>query len=143
MSSERWSDRDLRAFVVRAPRLTWGDSELAEVDRRAFRAQLVAIAAPGIQARVLAGIGALTSLEGLAVLSCELLEDGDYVDSKKRAWLLVCAEPWQYLEHWVAESVVHNYRATIGRRTKDLKVLAGIVAASSRDAIEGGGGDEG
>jgi len=70
MSSERWSDRDLRAFVVRAPRLSWGDSELADVERRAFRAQLVAIAAPGIQARVLAEIGALTSPEGLAVLCC-------------------------------------------------------------------------
>ncbi|MEO7720311.1 MAG: hypothetical protein ABIS08_00170 [Pseudolysinimonas sp.] len=141
MSSERWSDRDLRAFVMRAPRLSWGDSELAEVERRAFRAQLVAIAASGIQTRILAEVGSLTSLEGLAVLSCELLEDGDYVDSKKRAWLLVCAEPWQYLEQWVTESVVHNYRATIGRRTKDLKVLSGIVAASSRDAIEGGQGE--
>jgi hypothetical protein len=143
MSSERWSDRDLRAFVVRAPRLSWGDSELAEVERRAFRAQVVAFAAPGIQTRVLAAVGSLTSLEGLAVLSCELLEDGDWIDSKKRAWLLVCAEPWQYLEQWIAESVIHNYRATIGRRTKDLKVLAGIVAASTRDAIEGGGGEEG
>jgi len=143
MSSERWGDRDLRAFVVRAPRLAWGDSELAEVERRAFRAQVVAFVAPGIQARVLAEVGSLTSLEGLAALSCQLLEDGDWIDHKKRAWLLVCAEPWQYLEQWVAESVIHNYRVTIGRRSKDLKVLAGIVAASTRDAIEGGGGEEG
>jgi len=140
MPSERWSDRDLRAFVVRAPRLSWGDSELADVERRAFRAQLVAIAAPGIQARVLAEIGALTSPEGLAVLCCEMLED--YVDARKRDWLLVCAEPWAYLEQWVAESVVKNYRATIRRREKDAKVLEGIAAASSRGAIEGGGGEE-
>lgn len=143
MSSERWSDRDLRAFVMRAPRLAWGDSELAEVERRAFRAQVVAFVAPGIQARVLSEVGSLTSLEGLAVLACELLEDGDWVDSRKRAWLLVSAEPWQYLEQWIAESMIHNYRATIGTRAKDRKVLAGIVAASTRDAIEGGGGEEG
>jgi hypothetical protein len=143
MSSERWSDRELRAFVMRAPRLSWGDSELAEVERRAFRAQLVAFVAPGIQSRVLSEVGSLTSLEGLAVLACELVEDGDWVDSKKRAWLLVSAEPWQYLEQWIAESVVHNYRSMVRTRSKDRKVLAGIVAASSRDAIEGGGGEEG
>jgi len=140
MSSERWNDRDLRAFVMRAPRLTWGDDELAEVDRRAFRAQLVAIAAPGIQARVLAEVGALTSPEGLAVLCCEMLED--YVDARKRDWLLVCAEPWEYLEQWVAEAVVKTYRATTRRRDKDAKVLEGIAAASSRSALEGGGGEQ-
>ena len=140
MSSERWNDRDLRAFVMRAPRLTWGDDELAEVDRRAFRAQLVAIAAPGIQARVLAEVGALTSPEGLAVLCCEMLED--YVDARKRDWLLVCAEPWEYLEQWVAEAVVKTYRTTTRRRDKDAKVLEGIAAASSRSALEGGGGEQ-
>jgi len=57
MSSERWSDRELRAFVMRAPRLNWGDGELAEVERRAFRAQVVAFVAPGIQARVLSRSG--------------------------------------------------------------------------------------
>jgi hypothetical protein len=136
MSSERWSDRDLRAFVMRAPRLSWGDSELAEVDRCAFRTQLISIAAPGIQTRVLAEIGALTSADGLAALACEMLEE--YVDARKRDWLLVCAEPWQYLERWVAESVVTTYRATVRRPSKDAKVLEGIAAASSRDAIEGG-----
>jgi hypothetical protein len=143
MSSERWSERELRAFVMRAPRLNCADSELAEVERRAFRAQVVAFVAPGIQSRVLSEVGSLTSLEGIAVLTCELLEDGDWVDGKKRTWLLVSAEPWQYLEQWIAESVIHNYRAMIGGRAKDRKVLAGIAAASTRNAIEGGGGEEG
>jgi len=139
MPSERWSDRDLRAFVMRAPRLSWGDDELAELDRRQFRSQVVALISDGVQSRVLSEVGALTSPEGLAALTCEMLED--YVDPKKRDWLLVSAEPWQYLEKWVAESVVKTYRATVGRGLKDVKVLEGIAAASSRDALEAGEGE--
>ena len=139
MSSERWSDRDLRAFVMRAPRLSWGDNELADVDRRAFRSQLGAVIAAGIQSRVLSEVGALTSPEGLAILACEMLED--YTDPKKRDWLLVSAEPWAYLEKWVAESVITTYRAAMGRGVKDAKVLEGIAAASSRDALEAGEGE--
>lgn len=139
MSSERWNDGDLRAFVVRAPRLFWGDDTLADADRRAFRTQFMTIAAPGIQSRVLAKVGARTSPEGLAALACEMLED--CVDHKKRDWLLVCAEPWGYLEQWVAGSVVKTHRATAGRASKDAKVLEGIATVSSREALESGEGE--
>jgi hypothetical protein len=139
MSSERWSDRDLRAFVVRAPRLSWGDDTLSDVQRAAFRHQVEQIIAAGVQSRVLAEVGALTSAEGIAVLACEVLED--YVEPKKRDWLLVSGEPWKYLEQWLAESITKTYRAAVKRRTQDAKVLEGIAAASSREALGPGGGE--
>jgi hypothetical protein len=135
MSGIRWNDTRLRAFIVRAPRLSWGDDELGDVERDAFREQVALIIASGVRRRVLASVGSPVATEGIAQLACELLEE-PWTDQEKRDWLLVTTEPWRYLERWVAEVIIAKHRAAFGRRSKDARVLEGIAAVSTRAELE-------
>jgi hypothetical protein len=134
MSSAHWSDRDLRAFVQAAPRLEWGDAELADLERRNFAAQLLDRVIPTVRERVLARVGVATAPEGIAIYACELLEEARY--ERRRNWLLLCVDPWRYLTDWLTTEVVNECRATAKARRKDAAVLEGIAAASSCLEIE-------
>ena len=135
MSTVRWTDRELREFVLRAPRLNWDDQIIAELARSQFRAEALERIIPVVQERLLAEGGVQSSAEGIAMLACEILEDAQY--ERRREWLLACAEPWAFLATWIANSVVRSYKSTIGKPRKDRRTLAGIAEASSRPAIDG------
>jgi hypothetical protein len=126
MPSERWSDSDLRDYIVRATNTfsLFPDEEWDE--RRArFRAE-VARVIPAVQSRVLAEVGALTSAAGIALFATELVEES----GGPRAWLVVCERPWEYLERWIGDGVVKAYRKA--RFDGDDDELTGIGQASSR-----------
>src|ERR1700712_5606989 len=75
MSVVRWSDAELREFVLAAPRLDRGEEITAGVARRAFPRQFVASSVASIQHRMLARVGAMTASEGITVFACDLLEN--------------------------------------------------------------------
>ena len=132
MPGNSWGDRELREFVARAPRHFWKGEEV-EPDRDRFRIEFARVT-PGIQKRVLSEVGATTSPEGIAFFALQIVED---FDSSKRDWLLVSADPWEYLESWIGDAVVKAYRNAVKGRA-DKSVLSGIEAASSRRALESG-----
>jgi hypothetical protein len=135
MSSAHWSDRDLRAFVQLAPRLEWGDAELADLERRNFCAQLLVRVVPTVRERVLASVGIVTAPEGIALFACELIEDGRY--DRRRDALLLSTDPWLQLTDWLSLEVLRSCRATMKARKKDAAALEGIAAASSRLELDG------
>lgn len=135
MSSAHWSDRDLRAFVQNAPRLEWGDAELADLERRNFCAQVMERVVPTVRERVLASVGIVTAPEGIALYACELIEDGRY--DRRRDALLLSVDPWFQLTDWLSVEVLKSSRATVKARKKDAAVLEGIAAASSRRELDG------
>jgi hypothetical protein len=131
MSIEYWSDRDLREYVVSATEVFLPDEEW-QAKRAQFCAQIARIA-PAIQSRVLAEVGATTSADGIALFAAEVVEHFD----GPRAWLVVSATPWDYLERWVGDEVIAAYGRAAGT-TDDAAELAGITAASTRRAITDG-----
>jgi len=135
MSTVRWSDGELRRFVVNAPSLSWGEETLAELARQRFGSELRHRVVPRVQARLLAKAGVPLSAEGVCLFAGELVEDSRY--DRRRDWLLLCADPWEYLTEWVGDAVLRSYKSTIGRSRKDAPFLEGIAAASSRQSIEG------
>lgn len=135
MSTVRWSDGELRRFVVNAPSLSWGEETLAELARQRFGSELRHRVVPRVQARLLAKAGVPLSAEGVCLFAGELVEDSRY--DRRRDWLLLCADPWEYLTDWVGDAVLRSYKSTIGRSRKDAPFLEGIAAASSRQSIEG------
>jgi hypothetical protein len=139
MSTVRWTDRELREFVLRAPRLNWDDQLVADLARSQFHTEALERIVPVVQERLLAEGGVPSSADGIALLACEIVEDSHY--ERRREWLLVCAEPWEYLATWIADSVVKSYKTTIGKSRKDRRTLAGIAEASSRPAIDGPSGE--
>jgi hypothetical protein len=132
MPGNSWGDDELRSFIARAPRLFWRGDE-AEPDRDRFRTEFARVT-PGIRKRVLTEVGATTSADGLAFFALQIVED---YESPKRDWLLVSADPWEYLESWIGDAVVKAYRRAAKGR-KDRGDLAGIEEASNRRALERG-----
>ena len=133
MSIEFWSDRELREYVVSATNTySFFPDEEWEEKRAQFRAQVARIV-PAIQSRVLAEVGATTSAEGIAMFAAEVVEHFD----GPRAWLVVSATPWNYLERWVGDEVIAAYGRAAAEHA-DSDELAGITAASTRRAISGG-----
>ena len=135
MSTVHWSDGELRRFVLNAPSLGWGEETLAEIARQRFGCELRHRVVPRVQERLLAKAGVPLSSEGLCLFACKLVEDSRY--DRRRDWLLLCADPWEYLTEWVGDAVLRSYRSTIGRSRKDARSLEGIAAASTRRSIEG------
>ena len=131
MPTEFWSDRELREYVVGATEVYFPNEEW-EARRAQFCAQVARIV-PAIQSRVLAEVGATTSAEGIAMFAAEVVEHFD----GPRAWLVVSATPWDYLERWVGDEVIAAYGRAAGT-ADDSDQLAGITAASTRRAITDG-----
>ena len=59
----------------------------------------------------------------------ELTLDLRYRDSV-RHWLLICAEPWEYLIGWLTDELVKSYRATVGKSKSAERALKGIEKAN-------------
>jgi hypothetical protein len=134
MSVVRWSDAELREFVLAAPRLDRGEEITADVARAAFREQFVARSVATIQRRMLARVGSLTAAEGIAVFACDLLENSSW--DPRRDWLLMSPAPWAALEEWVGDEAITISRRAMRGRKKDAAILAGIEDASSRPELE-------
>jgi hypothetical protein len=135
MSTTRWTDRELRDFVLSAPRLDGGEEVLADVARARFIEELGVRVVPLVQKTVLASVGVSTSAEGVALFACDLVENSRW--DSRRDWLLMCSSPWGYLAEWVAEDVVKSHRSATRRSKKDACVLDGIAEASGRRALDG------
>ena len=134
MSVVRWSDAELREFVLAAPRLDRGEEITADVVRAAFREQFVARSVASIQRRMLARVGAMTASEGIAVFACDLLENSSW--DPRRDWLLMSPAPWAALEEWVGDEAILIHRRAMRGRKKDAATLAGIAEASTRPELE-------
>ncbi|MET4704929.1 hypothetical protein [Frigoribacterium sp. UYMn621] len=135
MSTTRWTDRELRDFVLSAPLLDGGEKVLADVARARFIEELGIRVVPVVQKSVLATVGVSTSPEGVALFACDLVENSRW--DSRRDWLLMCSSPWGFLAEWVTTDVVKSHRAATRRSKKDLRVLEGIAEASARRAIDG------
>ncbi|MES2094127.1 MAG: hypothetical protein V4531_09990 [Actinomycetota bacterium] len=135
MSTTRWTDRELREFVLGAPRRGEGEAVLADVTRARFIEELTIRVVPVVQKAVLATVGVSTSAEGVAAFACELVENSRW--DSRRDWLLMCSSPWEFLAEWIALDVAKSHRSVARRSKKDARVLEGIAAASGREALDG------
>lgn len=136
MHDSLWSDQRFREFLTLlrggmfAPPIE--DAERDDFLRQA-RIRLV----PGVQRRVLAGVGASVDPDGVALVAFEVLEDTGWEDRSRRTWLLASSDPWAYLTDLVARELTRAYGESV-RRVGDDDELSGIANASSRPALESG-----
>jgi len=134
-----WSNDQLRTFLTA---LRSGDAfnrgvDVDQDERDRFLAQVRRRIVPEIRARVLAEVGATLDPCGVAAIVLEVLEDNTW--GAERTWLMVTEDPWGYLTEFVAAEIRKAYRKAL-HRTADDKTLKGIEQASSRRAIDAGGG---
>ena len=88
-------------------------------------------------------MGATVDDYGVAVVVYELLDESAW--DRRPTWLMASADPWSFLADLVVRELKAAYGETPGVRGEDDDdaALAGILAASSRRALEGGSAGEG
>jgi hypothetical protein len=124
VDENHWSDRTLREFVRTIHEYDpccdgVNDDESAK--RVRFRREVQRRLAPIVQARLLEKVGTVTDPEGIAIVADDLVSD--YCSDDERRWLLVCAEPWDYLGEWIATDIAKAYKGASGARRKDEKAM--------------------
>lgn len=132
MSSQRWSDDDLRTYVLRAggffDAMTDGAAE-----RRADCIREMQRIVPGLQQRLLETSGATTSPDGVAILAAEVI---DRSNDPRRYWVVASTTPWEHLEEWIGDELVRLAKRAAKKRKRDRAALDGITAASTRRELE-------
>lgn len=142
MHDALWTDQRFRTFLLAMRSGLFGGG-VEDDERDAFFEQARRRIVPVVQRRVLAEVGATVDDHGVAVVAYELLEASAW--DRRRTWLMASSDPWGFLADLVVRELKAAYGETAGVRGEDgdETELAGIVAASSRRAIEGGSGEEG
>ena len=134
MNDVLWSGDEFRFFILklRGPL----DADVDDGERQRFIRQARLRIAPEVQRRILANIGALTDLDGIACAALDILDD--LLWTKRRTWITVATDPWGVLTDVVTRRVQKSYRATF--REDDARALDGIAEVSSRAELGAGGG---
>jgi hypothetical protein len=132
MSSQSWSDDDLRRHVLHQRGFFESPSADDELRRAECIRQMRRIV-PALQRRLLEDVGAVTDAGGVAVLAAEII---DRSNDMRRYWLVASTTPWGHLEEWIGDEREQLYKKAEKKRKKDRKVLDGIATASSRRELE-------
>ena len=135
MSGNRWSDDELRRYVLHSAELFWLSPEQQEEKRAAARPQVARIV-PAVQKRLLQDVGVTSSDDGVILLATQLIE---WSRDPRKFWLILSTTPWDYLEDWIGDELVAVYKRAAKARKKakkEKKALKGIAAASSRRELE-------
>ncbi|WP_309064913.1 hypothetical protein [Microbacterium sp.] len=133
MPEHIWSNDELRNFLssLRAGGL-FGGREVDDDARERFREQALRRVAPEVERRLLADIGTVLDPQGIAAVALEVVEDHAW--GARHTWMMVTADPWEYLTELVVREIRRAYRRAVQSRG-DAKKLKGIEAASTRRGI--------
>ncbi|WDH79001.1 hypothetical protein PTQ19_00730 [Microbacterium esteraromaticum] len=140
MPESLWSNDELRRFLTACRDRSIFSIGEDEIDNDGFHRQAMLRVAPAVQRRVLAEVGAVVDLKGVAAVTLEVAKDSSW--DPQHTWLMVTEDPWAYLTELVATEIRTAYRKAV-RRRGDEKELQGIASASSRRELGRGEGDAG